>query len=141
MSRRRVVDSSRSIWTSFSLSQNAPGLGPDDRLGGEERAEEEREDAPPEKVPHRVDEQGHGHELDADVPLAVVGARGDAHGGEDEEEVEGVERADVVEDVGVALAQAEQEDEEVEPPEHLHEADEAEVLWSGFGRWVGGSHG
>lgn len=40
----------------------------------------------------------------------------DAHGEVDEEEVEGVQGADVVEDVGVGLGEAEEGHQEVEPP-------------------------
>ena len=58
----------------------------------------------------------------------VVPPPSDEHDGVSAEKVEGVERADVVEDVGVSVPHHEEEHREIEAPEHLHDPKPAKVL-------------
>lgn len=54
----------------------------------------------------------------------------DPHGDVDHEEVEGVERADIVKDVGISHPQTEEYHQEIKTPKHLDQAYQAKILIS-----------
>lgn len=78
-------------------------------------------------IPHAEDDRAGYEQLPAHAVLGVVGRLDGRHDGVHHEEVEGVQGADVVQDVRVAHGHAQQDHEEVEPPQHLEEADGAVV--------------
>mmetsp|Transcript_15176 Transcript_15176/g.29844 ORF Transcript_15176/g.29844 Transcript_15176/m.29844 type:complete len:211 (+) Transcript_15176:2241-2873(+) len=63
--------------------------------------------------PNKVDYRCYTQKFDPDSPFGVVDARPNSHGDIDRTEVESVERADVVEDVGIVVAEAQKEDEKI----------------------------
>ena len=73
-------------------------------------------------LPHCVEDEPKGGELEANAPLAVVVGLAEAHGRVDHEEEEGVQGYNVVQDVLCTVYGHQTEDEEVQSPQHLEEA-------------------
>ena len=67
-------------------------------------------------------------QLDTNPPFGIILLFSDGHDGIDHEKVVGVQWTDVVEEVGIAMSETEEEDEEVEPPKHLEESGKGVVV-------------
>ena len=79
------------------------------------------------QVPHAEDEHSENCQLVTHAPLSVVQLRLETHARIHNQKETRVQRANVVQNVGVPEGETEKDDEKVEAPHHLHQANRPEV--------------
>ena len=99
-------------------------------------------------IPYHVDDKSNGDKLETNAILGVIQVLPYPHGQIYHEEKVSVKGADIIKDVCRSLAQTQEEDQKVEPPEHLQnprgrvialEIEEGEVSEAGHPN-VAGDH-
>ena len=79
------------------------------------------------KIPEAKNDNGNGKELEAKSILAVVDIFKSSHCHVHHDEEVCVEWAYIVENLGRSLAEAQKDDEKIQPPKHLHDTHNTKV--------------
>lgn len=81
-------------------------------------------------IPQKINDQCKHSQFGTDEPFGIILFFPDKHDSIHHKEEVGVQRTDVVEDVRITMCQTQEEDEEVESPQHLKDAREGVVIGS-----------
>mmetsp|Transcript_2495 Transcript_2495/g.5594 ORF Transcript_2495/g.5594 Transcript_2495/m.5594 type:complete len:282 (+) Transcript_2495:581-1426(+) len=74
-------------------------------------------------IPNQINNNTQYHKLDADPPLGVIVLLSDPHHDVNHEKIVGVQETDVVQNKGCSLRQTQEQNQEIQSPKHLQDAD------------------